>query len=399
MSTNTQRSRCQPGTAPQPQLLYLNELHDVHLVVFLTLGMSLSDWDRLGVLDREVEIYRKLASHCATVSIVSYGGVEDLRLAPRLPELRIVINRWHLPRRLYGAFLKRWRLRHLSGQVIVKTNQSYGGDLALWVARGLGGFFVARCGYLISFVSERKYGAESANSRRDTALERHLFCSADQVVVTTEAMQQAALGYGVANERIRVIPNYVVTEWFTVPERYDDPARRIGFIGRLSPEKNLSPLIRAAAALNVELVLVGDGPDRVLLEGLAHETGCVVHFLGRRPYREIPGILATCQLFVLPSLYEGHPKALIEGMAAGLPVIGADVPGIREAIVHGETGWITGTDEASLRASISMLAANPELRERLGRAARRHVESELSLERVLGLELAMLTTVKMSRQQ
>lgn len=376
----------------------MSDLLHTDLVVFMTGGMSLAEWDRLGILDREVEVYRRLTDRCASVTIVSYGGSDDLRLAPRMPGIRIVCNRWRLPARLYESYLTHWALRQSCGRLVVKTNQSHGGELPLRIARKLGGRFVARCGYLISFVGVQKFGAGNPGAQRAETLERHLFSNADKVVVTTEAMRQTALGYGCPPADIHVIPNYVVTEWFSPPERYDGPVQRVGFVGRLSGEKNLPALIRAVAALDLELVLVGDGPDRAALEQLAEETGCKAHFHGRTPYREIPGILATCQVFALTSLYEGHPKALIEGMAAGLPVIGTNVSGIREAIVHGETGWLSGTDAASLQAAIAAVVADPALRERLGRNARQHVETTLALSRVLGLETEMLNAAISSGQ-
>lgn len=367
------------------------KLNDIHLVMFMTAGMSLSEWDRLGMLDREVEIYRRLAGHLASVSIVSYGGSEDLQVAQRFPEIRVICNRWRLPARLYESYLTYHALRPLKGRLITKTNQSHGGDFALRVSSKLGGRFVSRCGYLISFVGEQKYGAGTPKANQEAERERYLFRRADQVVVTTDAMKNTALGYGVPPQRIRVIPNYVVTDWFLPPENYDQEVTRIGFVGRLSEEKNLPALIQAVAELNLELVLIGDGPDRQKLETLARDLSCQARFFGRRAYREIPGILATCQLFALPSLYEGHPKALIEGMAAGLPVIGTTVPGIKEAIVHGETGWLAGTDAESLKTAIARIAGDAGLRHRLGTSARRKVEETLSLDHVLDLELAMLS--------
>lgn len=375
------------------------DLQDTHLVVFMTANMSLAEWDRLGMLDREVEAYRRLAAHCASVTIVSYGHTDDLKIAKRMPELRVVCNRWRLPLLLFEAYVTHLALRPLRGRLIVKTNQSHGGELALRVAQRLQGRFVARCGYLVSFVGAQKFGAGSTRAAQEEALERRLFLNADQVVVTTEAMRHTALAHGVESTRIHVIPNYVVMEWFTPPEHYNTPVRRIGFVGRLSGEKNLPALVCAAAKLGIELALVGDGPERRSLEELVHMTGCQAHFFGRRPYREIPGILATCQMFVLPSLYEGHPKALIEGMAVGLPVVGTNVPGIREAIVHGETGWLAETDALSLQTAIAAIAGDSKLRERLGRAARRKIEATLALDRVLELELNMLTTTLESARQ
>jgi glycosyltransferase involved in cell wall biosynthesis len=80
-------------------------------------------------------------------------------------------------------------------------------------------------------------------------------------------------------------------------------------------------------------------------------------------------------------------------MACGLPVIGADSPGIRELIVHGETGWLCGLDAKSIREAILYLLARPDLRAELGRNARRYVVENLSLERIVEMELALLREV------
>jgi glycosyltransferase involved in cell wall biosynthesis len=80
-------------------------------------------------------------------------------------------------------------------------------------------------------------------------------------------------------------------------------------------------------------------------------------------------------------------------MACGLPVIGADSPGIRELICHGETGWLCGTDSASIRTAIQLLLADAALRQRLGRNARRFVEENFTLDRIVEMELALLREV------
>ena len=96
---------------------------------------------------------------------------------------------------------------------------------------------------------------------------------------------------------------------------------------------------------------------------------------------------------MLPSLYEGHPKALLEAMACGVPVIAADSPGIREVIRHGETGYLCGTSPDAIRDAIEALRSDCALRGRLGVAARKYVVDHFSLDRIAELEYALLQEV------
>jgi glycosyltransferase involved in cell wall biosynthesis len=145
------------------------------------------------------------------------------------------------------------------------------------------------------------------------------------------------------------------------------PARSfIVCVARLAAQKGQSDLLRALSMLPETktmapaLVLVGEGPDRSSLEHLATELvpGRVI-FAGHTddplPY------LAACDIFVLPSLAEGLPGALIEAMAAGLPCIATDIPGNRELVCDGETGSLVpvGSPEALAHAIRIMLTDRP----------------------------------------
>jgi glycosyltransferase involved in cell wall biosynthesis len=86
-------------------------------------------------------------------------------------------------------------------------------------------------------------------------------------------------------------------------------------------------------------------------------------------------------------------------MASGLPVVATDVPGIRELIRHGETGWLCGTDSAAIRAALVRVASDATLRAHLGAAARQQVVSEYSLDRIVNLELELLRSVVAEAKQ
>jgi len=112
-----------------------------------------------------------------------------------------------------------------------------------------------------------------------------------------------------------------------------------------------------------------------------------IRLMGVIPHEKLPVELNKSEIFVLPSLYEGHPKALLEAMACGLPVIGSDVEGIRGIIEDGVNGVLCGLDPESIREKILLLASDRGLRERLGREARRYVVENFSFEKLFLREL------------
>jgi len=152
----------------------------------------------------------------------------------------------------------------------------------------------------------------------------------------------------------------------------------IGCVGRLVPAKAQRLLLEAIAQLKsaVRLEIVGDGPDRGVLETAARELGIAdhVHFHGALSHAATEDVLRRVNLFVLPSFAEGIPVALMEAMALGIPCISTYVAGIPELIQDGVDGLLVpaGNGEA-LCAAIAQLVRDESLRIKLGQAARKKV--------------------------
>ena len=135
-------------------------------------------------------------------------------------------------------------------------------------------------------------------------------------------------------------------------------------VARLSPEKGLETLIKAAQGLNLRVVIAGEGPEHA---PLAARGGA--HLLGARD--DIPLLLAAADLYCQPSVTEGLGLAIIEAMAAGLPVVASDIGGIPELIPDSETGILVPVgDSAALRQALSRLSKDPQQRVALGQRAR-----------------------------
>jgi glycosyltransferase involved in cell wall biosynthesis len=143
-----------------------------------------------------------------------------------------------------------------------------------------------------------------------------------------------------------------------------------GTVARLVPVKNQAMLLRAAARVpGLWLALAGDGELRTDLEQLAGELGIAdrVRFLGLR--RDVPRVLAALDVFVMTSESEGLPIAMIEAMAAGLPVVATEVGGIPELVADGVSGrLVPANDHEAAAAALAALASDPAQRHAFGRA-------------------------------
>lgn len=177
--------------------------------------------------------------------------------------------------------------------------------------------------------------------------------------------------------RLTLIPNGVDSALLelTPSRRQASESLRIVSVGSLISRKDHATLLAAVAHAGVPttLTLVGEGPERAALEAQIHRLGLAnqVQLVGALGPEQIPECLADADLFVLPSRSEGRPNALLEAMAAGLPCVASDINGVRELLGADERGLcFPAGDACALASALSRLARQPELRRRLGGAAR-----------------------------
>ena len=157
-------------------------------------------------------------------------------------------------------------------------------------------------------------------------------------------------------------------------------------VGRYSKQKNHPGLLRVFAETRksqpeAHLVLVGDGELRSEVEFKIRELGLTpcVSMLGFRD--DVARIMTCSDAFLFPSFHEGLPVVSLEASACQLPLIGSDIPGTREAIVHNETGLLHDVqDEPGMVHSLLRVLADPEFANQLGRAATQRIEQQFSVQ-------------------
>ncbi|RXK88726.1 glycosyltransferase family 1 protein [Chlorobaculum sp. 24CR] len=365
----------------------------MHLVLFFTHDTSLRAWERSGMLEREVALYRKYVEKAVRVSFVTYGRWDKQRYAEKLRGIKILCNEFRLPLGLYTRMIPLLHGKVLRQCSVIKSNQTPGALTALAAARRYNKPMLARCGYMHSEFVANQHGADSQEARQALDDERKLFGQADAIEVTTPMMRDSIIERipGSAT-KITVTPNYVDTESFS--PRDAEKEIDLLFIGRLNPQKNLEALLDALRGLKLKTVIIGSGPLENELKEKARAQDLDIDWKGNLPNTELPGFLNRSKIFILPSHYEGHPKTLIEAMAAGATVIGANAPGIREVVTHGKNGWLCETSAESIRKSITTLIDSEQLRYDLGKNARAFALDNYSLDIIARRELALLEKLR-----
>lgn len=357
------------------------------LTLFLSYQGSLKRWEQEGILSREILPYIEFIRTGAfeKIQMFSYdyrdpAFMRSFRSDPFFDKVYIIAPR----RSLGGSWIKNilWSVigplvhRQSIGQsTVLKTNQISGcwsAVIAYGVTRRP---LVVRMGYILS----RRFGKNRQVFRAAAAwaIEQVAFKMAARLLVTSHAAISSLAAKGHAKKTI-LIPSYVNVNQFRAKRKYHFTEPLVT-VSRLTPQKNLANLIRACAAINMSLVIYGTGPQGAELRHLAKKIGARVTFPGIMPNGRLAGELLRHSIFVLPSLHEGLPKALIEAMACGLICVGTDISGTTDLIENGKTGYlINGFRACDIARTLRCVLDqhNPEI----GRAARKFVENNHSLE-------------------
>ena len=217
----------------------------------------------------------------------------------------------------------------------------------------------------------------------------------DGIIAVSQDVKTAIMDtmVGIPNNKITIIRNCVDFQRYKRNIDRQKAREVIGFteenmigvvVATFKKQKGHRFLVEAVSSLvqkypEFRVLFVGDGELRSEMENLVDELGLkgVIHFLGTRS--DIPSILAASDLFILPSLWEGLPMALIEAMASGLPVVATRVSGTSEVMVDGKSGILVepGVSKA-LASAIQKMLENPEKTREMGIFARDRVEDLFS---------------------
>jgi glycosyltransferase involved in cell wall biosynthesis len=297
-----------------------------------------------------------------------------------------------------------WRLLRRERPDVVHAHGSKGGLLGRLAARLAG----VRRVYHTPHVYPFQWARNGLARLLYLSAERLLWRLSTRVVAVGRGQAEVALGMRVASpRRLVTIPNGVDADRF---ERLASAERRrrvraelgiseedlvVGMVARLAPQKGCGHFLRAAGRVcrqhpQTRFVVIGSGPLLPRLHALVAELGIRQNllFLGYR--QDAAELYAALDVFVLSSLWEGLPYVLLEAQASGLPVVASNIPGCRELVEDGVTGYLVELrNEEEIADRICKLLESPEKRSKMGQSARARVREDFRLDRFLELHAGL----------
>jgi len=352
------------------------------LVVFFTFGNSLESWKRVGLYEREMAIYMLLSKHFSDIYLFTYGK-NDKQYASTLPKnVHILHKKFSMNNFVYSWLAPFLYKKEFSSADLYKTNQMLGA----WVA------ILAKILYKKQLVVRTGYTA-SVFYKRDHKFLKYYFAKlleavagifADTFIVSSEN----EIKY-IRSKHTVVVPNYVDTDFLSIPNnKKTTPTVKVLFVGRFEYQKNIFNLLEAIKNIeNIQLILVGNGTFKDQIQEKIKKENLPVDIMGNVPFSELKSLYQSVDLFVLPSLFEGTPKVLLEAMSCSLPVLATNVEGTKEIIKHKINGYLCETSSDSIRAGIQTMINNKEMSRQMGQNAREYIVSKYGLSEIAKQEL------------
>jgi len=303
------------------------------LILLLSEGYGIKNWEKLGTIDRELKIYKDLAKqNDRELVIVSYQkdflcGINIMRIP-----FPFIHHKFINIRQLCFLFTALFRIKTTD---IIITNQAHnGGWLAILVKMFVGCKVIARCGYVfgeqMAYLKMKGFGYSKRRFLEKITMKYSniIFCP------TVELKDWINTKYGLKNSKIKVVPNFVDENDFSkkrkVIKNFD-----VIYVGRIHDEKRVYLVKNLVKKFNLKTCIIGVGKNESVqqLKNLD-----LINYIPSVPNKDLNDYLCQSKYFVTGSSWEGHPKAIIEAMSCGLICIAPSVNGINNLIVDGKTG-------------------------------------------------------------
>lgn len=244
----------------------------------------------------------------------------------------------------------------------------------------------AAAGVPVRLGSRREFAA--GKSRAQVVVQRASYACAHRVVANAHAVAERLVRERLAADRIAVVPNGLDGSRF-IARDLPPALRQVAMVANLRPGKGQDVLIDAAPAIlqrypDARFTLIGGGTERPVLEARARERGVAHAFQLEGHVEDVARRLGEADLCVLPSDSEAFPNALLEAMAAGLPVVASRVGGVLEVVQHERTGLLVPPrDPHALATEMLRLMSDPQLARGIAAAGREFVLRRFSFDRMV----------------
>lgn len=294
-------------------------------------------------------------------------------------------NKYGLHRYLYSLLLPLFYRREIASCDVFRGLQITGGLPAILTKIFFRKKIVVNYGYpyfKVALIEGKKIQAFLYK-----IVEKLVLAFCDEIIITSLAMKK----YLGRNNKISFIPNSVDTSLFKPLQR--KKLFTVIFVGRLEKQKNLEVLLEAVSNLEKKkrkVLFIGNGSQKTYLQKIAEEKDIKLKILERVSHNSLPLFYNQAEMFVLPSLVEGHPKVLLEAMSCVLTCIGNDILAIKAIIKDQDNGLIFKKTATALCQKINLILDDKELAKRIACNARETIRQHYDYKILRKKEIELL---------
>tara|TARA_B100000003_G_C10886020_1_gene353197 strand:- start:167 stop:1261 length:1095 start_codon:yes stop_codon:yes gene_type:complete len=313
----------------------------MNIGILFSYGISLKDWDQSGLIDREIEIYKKLSKY-HKITFITFGTNDDLKFKSKLKSFKIVpVYKFIKKRNKYLNFLISFFIpillkTHFKEIDILKCNQMWGSWIAVINKIIYKKNYILRCGY--EMYQNELHGNNFIRKRLFFFISYFSYIFSKKIVVTTKDIKKFIVKHFYINsKKIIIIPNFINTAKFKSLSK--KKTNDCLFIGRLSEEKNLFKIFGFLSGTKKRLFIIGDGKIKKRLIEYKKNLKINVSFLKNIKNNNLPRIYNRFKFFILMSKFEGNPKVLLEAMACGCICLVNKSQGIKGIIKNNYNGF------------------------------------------------------------
>lgn len=369
----------------------------MNLGLLFSIGGSIQDYKNNGQLKRLIEYLESYKLIFNKIYIFSYANECE-----NLPSNCILVpNKHNIHRYLYTFLLPFIQAKEFKNSNILKVTQMTGSTPAV----------ISKLLYKIPYISTYGFDYFSfAKTENQGTISKliNIFMPvwikfSDCLIVTNKIILEKLKIKGLSS-KLAYIPNGVDTSLFKpVDHKISTETIKILSVGRLVKQKNLGLLVEAInkSKFNnrIKLTIVGEGPEKQYLDNLAKKLNVDLTILPFCPLEILYSHYKNNNLFILPSLIEGHPKVLLESLSVGLPTIASNVEGVTEIITDNENGLLFDpSSEVALSEKIDLLISDQVLAGRLSDSGKKCIKKYFSLKNLLSKENQLLNKYVLSEK-
>mgnify|MGYP001298167375 CR=1 FL=1 len=365
----------------------------INILYIFSFRSTLLSWRNSGFHDREIKFFQKVSKNSnVTFYLLTYGSKEDLKIFDDanikvLPMFKKSKNRYKILYLIWSIiypFVHRNKLKNID---IIKANQLSGSWVGIILKFILNKPLIIRTGYdayLFSMhESKPKYKQQLFKLLTYIALK-----FSDLYSVTSNADKKFIIdNYKFNNSKLILRPNWIDTSYKFTEAGYRNRKNKLISVGRLESQKNYMFLLDSLKGTDVEIDIIGSGRLKNNLIKFAKQNSIKLNIFENVSNTELLNILKNYKFFILPSIYEGNPKSLLEAMSCGCLVFASNIENNSEIIEDSYNGFLFDFEKDNLQHLLTDKINNSNKYEEVVKNSIKKLSTSNSLETLVQLEI------------